>query len=386
MNRKQLIILFVLLVAIGGAAFLYHRKQTASWTSGNSAIGQKLLGNFQVNNVAEIRIQQGADKVDLIKTNDLWRVRERGDYPADFSKISGLLLKLSDLNVVQTIPVDPSQRGELNLLPPESKDSAATALEFFDANGNSLGALWLGKNHEHEAGSDAQADESGWPDGRYVLAGGNSPSVAVISDPLSEAVPQADQWLDKTFFKIENPRSISVDYPNATNSWKLTRASETSDWKLTGAKPDEKLDDSQASETADALSSPSFDDVVMNLTPRQTGLDKPTRAEIKTFDGFDYSMNVGGQTNDNYYFTVAVSADFPKKSSPTNNVAAKESFEATQLRLKSKLAQESALNHRVYLVPTWTLDPLLKKRSQFLLPTATETNAPPVTSANSANR
>ena len=49
----------------------------------------------------------------------------------------------------------------------------------------------------------------------------------------------------------------------------------------------------KVSETADSFSSPSFEDVATGLNPEQTGLDKPTRVEIKTFDGFDYSMNVG---------------------------------------------------------------------------------------------
>jgi Domain of unknown function (DUF4340) len=385
MNRKQLIVLLVLVAALGGAAFLYHRKQAASWTGGNLAIGQKLLGNFQVNDVAAIRIQQGADKLDLIKTNDLWRVRERGDYPADFSKISQLLLKLGDLKIVQTIPVGPSQRGRLDLLAPDSKTNAATALEFFNAGGQPLHTLWLGKNHEHESGSPSpESEESGWPDGRYVLAATNSPTVAVISDALSEAAPQADQWLDKAFFKVEKPQSISVSYPNTTNSWKLVRAGETNGWKLANAKPHEKLDESQVSETANALSSPGFSDVAENLTHQQTGLDKPTRVNVKTFDGFDYSMNVGSRTNNDYYFTVDVSANLPKappvekNASPTNNVAAQKSFEATLKHLKSKLTQESALDNHVYLVPTWTLETLLKRRSQLLLPPVAQTNAPSV--------
>lgn len=385
MNRKQLIILLVLVAALGGAAFLFHRKQAASWASGNLAIGQKLLGNFQVNDVAEIRIQQDTSKLDLVKTNDIWRVRERGNYPADFSKISQLLLKVNDLKIVQTIPVGPSQRGRLDLLPPDSKTNAASVLEFLNVNGQSLRALWLGKNHEHESGSPSPSpEESGWPDGRYVLVATNSPTVAVISDALGEAVPQADQWLDKTFFKVEKPRSIAVNFPDATNSWELVRAGETNDWKLADAKPDEKLDSSKASETADSFSSLAFNDVAMDLKPEQTGLDKPTRVNVKTFDGFDYSMNVGSQTNDNYYFTVDVSANLPKEPAPeknasTNNVAAAKSAETALDQLKSKLKQESALDHHIYLVPAWSLNPLLKKRSELLFAPTTETNASPDT-------
>ena len=47
MNRKQFITLLVLVAVLGGAAWLYSRKQPASWGRQNPALGQKLLGNFQ---------------------------------------------------------------------------------------------------------------------------------------------------------------------------------------------------------------------------------------------------------------------------------------------------------------------------------------------------
>ena len=73
------------------------------------AVGQKLLGDFQVNDVAQIRMQHGTDAVNLMQTNGMWCVQERGGYPADFSQISRLLLKLRDLKIVQTEQVGPSQ-------------------------------------------------------------------------------------------------------------------------------------------------------------------------------------------------------------------------------------------------------------------------------------
>ena len=79
-------------------------------------------------------------------------------------------------------------------------------------------------------------DSEGWPDGRYIMVGTGSKTVAVISDPLSNMEPKPDQWLNKDFFKVEKIRSIAVAYPVATNSWKVTRDSETAnDWKLSDA-------------------------------------------------------------------------------------------------------------------------------------------------------
>jgi len=103
------------------------------------------------------------------------------------------------------------------------------------------------------------------------------------------------------------------------------------------------------------------------LTPIQTGLNHPTRIGIKTADGFDYAINVGAKTNDNYFMTVVVSAMLSKTNAPDESK-----------KLADKLAQESQLNPWTYLVPNWTLEPMLKKRTQLLeaKPVETETNSP----------
>jgi len=378
MNGRQLIILLVLVLVIGGAAWLYSRKQAATWSSPNSTVGQKLLGNFQVNDVACIRMQHGVNAVDLVQTNGLWRVQERGGYPADFSQISQLLLKLRDLKVVQTEQVGPSQRPRLSLAAPGPETNSATLLAFYNAGGKPLRTLWLGKPHMHQSSQAAASPEMGdqsWPDGRYVLTATNADVVAVVADPLSEVSPDASQWLDKTFFKVGKLRTISVTYPVATNSWALV--SDTNGWKLANARPDEKLDSAQASETADALSSPGFNDVAVGLKPEQTGLEHPTRIGIKTADGFHYAINVGRKTNDNYFMTVAVSATLSKTNAPDENQG-----------LADKLTQESKLNQWTYLVPDWTLEPVLKTRRQLLVvePAKTESHSPttnaPATSAS----
>ena len=384
MNRKQFIVLLALVLLLGGAAWWHYHRQTAGWSNPNPELGRKLLGDFQVNDVARIRIEQGTNDLTLARTNGLWCVAQRDDYPANFSQISQLLLKMRDLKIVQTEAVGPSQLPRLNLAPPGQGTNAATMLEFDAAGGRPIHTLWLGKAHMQQSSQPSpDAPDGGWPDGRYVLTAPHSTTVAVISDPLSEVNPAPDQWLDKTFLQIEKPQSISVNFPEATNSWALTRSSETNDWELAGAKPGEKLDSSKVSETAGSVSSPSFADVATDLSPKQTGLDRPTRVEIKTFDGFDYSMKVGAKTNDNYCLTVHTSATLPKEPAPVKGekpeqqAAADKAFQANLKTLQTKLARESAFNQWVYFVPTWTVDPLLKTREQLLVPkpAVTQTNA-----------
>src|SRR6516162_4601785 len=117
MNRKQFIILLVFVVVLGIAGLKIYNQQNSTHSEGSPGIGKKLLGDFPVNDVAHIALKQGTNELNLIKKDDLWRVRERNGYPANFSEISDFLLKVKDLKIVQSEKVGPSQLQRLWLTP-----------------------------------------------------------------------------------------------------------------------------------------------------------------------------------------------------------------------------------------------------------------------------
>src|SRR6516225_4724787 len=102
MNRKQLVILLVIFAALGVAGLALYKRNEGSWKSVNKEIGQKLLGDLPVNDITHVTIKQGTNEVNLVKKDDLWRVAERKDYPANYTELSGALLKLRDLKAVQS--------------------------------------------------------------------------------------------------------------------------------------------------------------------------------------------------------------------------------------------------------------------------------------------
>lgn len=376
MNRKQLALLLFLLVVLGIAGLLIYNKQNDFTKTGDQGIGKKLVGDFQVNDVARLTIKEDTNQLNLVKKDNLWRVAERNDYPANYPQISEFLLKLADLKVVQTEKVGNSQLSRLGLVP-STGSNAATVVEFKDANDKSLQSLLLGKKHMRKSNQPSPMGEDmegggGWPDGRYVKVG-KSDTVAVISDALQNAEPKPEQWLNKDFFKVDKVRAIAVTYPVATNSWKVTRDTETGEWKLADAKTGEQLDSSKTSGLANALSSPSFNDVSTGAKPEQLGLDKPTVVTLDTFDNFSYTVKVGQKTNDNYAIAMAVSAQLPKERTPGKDEKPEDKakldkeFKDNQKKLSDKLDQEKPYEKWVYLVSSWTLDPLLKERSQLMV-------------------
>lgn len=375
MNRNQFSLLLFLVVVLGLAGLLVYNKQNQSGQSGNAAIGKKLLPNLPVNDVAHIVLKQGPNQVDLVKKDGTWRVRERNDYPANYSEISDFLIKVSDLKVAQNESVGPSQLGRLELVPGQGTN-AALEVNFKDQNDKQIQGLLLGKKHLQKSKTPSpygDLGENGWPDGRYVQVAGNSGSVAVISDALANIEPKPEQWLNKDFFKVDKVRTVAANFPESTNSWKLSRQTESGDWKLADAKPAEQLDSSKASSVSNPLSSPSFTDVDTTDKPEQLGLDKPTVLTLDTFDNFTYTLKVGQKTNDNYPLIVAVAAQLPnerpagKEEKPEDKDKLDKQFKEQQKKLEDKLAQEQVFQNWTYLVSSWTLDPLLKTRAQLLV-------------------
>ena len=376
MNRKQLGILLVLVIVLGGAGILLRKRQSASWDTGNAAIGKKLLGDFPVNDVSHIVLKQGTNEVNLAKKDELWRVRERNDYPANYSEITDFILKAKDLKVVQTDKVGPSQLPRYGLVT-GSASNAAMTVELKGQADKSIRTLLLGKKHMKKSDRPSpyggEMGEEGWPDGRYVKTGTDSENVVLISEALDNIKPQPENWLNKEFFKVEKVKSIAVAFPAATNSWKLSRETEAAEWKLADAKPSEQLDASKASNVANPLSSPSFVDVVTKSKPEELGLDKPTVASIDTFDNFTYTIKLGQKTNDNFPLTVAVAAQLPKERTPGKDEKPEDKekvdkeFKEQQKKLEEKLAQEKSFEKWIYLVSNWTVDPLVKERSQLLV-------------------
>jgi hypothetical protein len=375
MNRNQFSLLLFLVVVLGIAGLMVYNKQNDAGRSGNAATGKKLLPNLAVNDIAHIELKRGSDAVNLAKKDGTWRVRERNNYPANYSEISDFLIKAADLKVVQTESVGPSKLGRLELVPGQGTNSALEVL-FKDQNDKQMQSLLLGKKHLQKSKTPSpygDVGENGWPDGRYVQVNGNAGTVAVISDPLANVEPKPEQWLNKDFFKVEKIRSVAVAFPEPTNSWKLTRETESGDWKLVDAKPTEQLDSSKTSSVSNPLTSPAFNDVDTSSKAEQLGLDKPTVVTLATFDEFTYSLKVGQKTNDNYPLLVSVAARLPKERTPGKDEKADEKdkldkqFKEQQKKLEEKLAQEQAFQNWTYLVSSWTLDPLLKTRSQLLV-------------------
>src|SRR5438034_4442389 len=132
MNSKQLSILLVLGLVIGGLGLYLYKTQQASYKTSDQNLGKKVLGDFQINEVAQITIKNATNELNLVKADDVWKVRERFNYSANFSEISEFVRKASDLKMVRSFNVGPSQFARLELIRPEKATgtNSGTLVEF----------------------------------------------------------------------------------------------------------------------------------------------------------------------------------------------------------------------------------------------------------------
>jgi hypothetical protein len=374
MNRKQLVVLVVIAVVLVGLGVLYSRREEATYRESTRRMGETLITNFPINNIEQLCLKQGDATLTLAKKNEIWTVRERGDYPANFAEISDLLRKILDLKVTQPIRVGAASSLPRLQLKTGPDTNSAVVMEFKDKNGKLLKTLLLGKKHLRESPASAPFGSGEWPDGRYVMLDNDLQSVALVSDPLGSVEPRAETWLEKEFFKVEKPRSIALVSTNATNSWKIARESETNDWRWVDAKAGEQLDPNKVSGIANALNNPSFVDVAASPKPAETGLDQPTTVTLETFDGPSYTIKVGKKSGEeNYFMTVSVSGEparervAGKDEKPEDKEKLDKEFSERRKKLEEKIRAEKKFEPWTYMVAKYTLDPLLRDHAQLLL-------------------
>ncbi|MDX1952263.1 MAG: DUF4340 domain-containing protein [Verrucomicrobiota bacterium] len=375
MNRKQLITLLLVGLVIGGIGYTTYQGRRNAFQTSDTQLGKKLIPDFPLNDVAHVRVVQAGGELNLVKQSDFWTVRERWNYPANYGEISELLRKVWELKPIQAVKVGPSQIGRLELnTPGTNQQNSGTLVEFKDKGSSTLKSLLLGKPYVRQSEQSSPMGGGDFPVGRYVMVPGGNSNVWLINDPLSNVETNPADWISKDFFKVEKLKSIAVNHAIETNSWRLFRETEGGELKLADTNANEQLDTGKASGAGFALSSPSFNDVAAPETKIETiGTNSPVSARLETFEGFVYQVKVVQSTNnENYLLSMNVEGTFPAERAPGSDEKPEDKerldkeFSEKQKKLKEKLANEKKFTNWIYLVSKWTIDPVLKTRSDLL--------------------
>ena len=376
MKTQQLAILVAVGLALGGAGLYVRNQQSAGYRQSSAQLGGALLQGVDASTLTGLRITQGTNQLNILKSGNDWTVKERGSYAANFGSIQDLVRKLVDLKATQPIQVGPSRLPILELVAPDK--GPGVLVELLGADGKASRSVLLGKKHTKGGQDDGGGGLGGmggaWPIGRYVMVDNKIETVTLVNEPLANAEPKPDQWLEKEWFKVEQPVSVTITHPEATNSFSLTRTNEFSEWTLVGAKPEDKVDTAKTGIFSSLLSSPSFDDVILDAQPAALGLDHPVQAKIRTSSGWTYTVKIGkAQEGDRYPVQFVTEAQLLTQRNPAKDEKKEEAekfnkdFAEKLKKQQEKLAAEQSRGRWTYLVSKWSIDSILKKRSELMV-------------------
>jgi hypothetical protein len=371
MNRRQFLILIILLVVLGGAGLALFWQDTALYRESGAKIGARLLPDLKVAEVTQVRLQDARDEVTLINQDDRWVVQQRGGYPANVQDISSLLVKLVELKVTQSETVGPSLLPRVDLVAPTQaadspKEGVGTLVEFKDKSGKVLASFVLGKKVlKKDPLNPLPNARDGVPAGRYVLVSGSKDKVVVVSDPLNVAEAKPGKWLAKDFFKAERVKTLAAGPEGTAPNWKITRDVEWGQWKFAGAGA---LNASSAVGAVNALGNLTFSDVAVK--PEEG--EKPVTVVAETFDNLTYRVKLARRKGgDDFYLNFTVSGEPPAKRVPEKDEKPEErerrdkDFAEAAKRLEERIAKEKALSKWTYVASKSAVEPLLKDRAEM---------------------
>jgi hypothetical protein len=342
MNARITLILVVLLAILGGGALLYQQQERSRRPENVGALGRNLFKDLKAAEVAAIRIVEPKSTLTVQRKDERWVIAERGDFPADVAKVREFVVQALSLKAGQSEPIGDQDRARLNL------DESGTQVEFAGADGKTLSKLVVGKKYFKR---EVDNPEKARADGRFVALPGEPKTVYIVSDPLNQASTRSADWIDKSSFKVENVKTLEVRYPEG-GGYRIERDGDTADWRLAGARPDEKLELTKANAASYSLGLLELADVA----PKGTTLEGPVSIQASTLDGLSYSIKVGKLQGDNYPVSFSSSGTLRKDDKDAERLK----------KVAERLPREKLLSDYVLLVPKSKLEDTLKKRSEML--------------------
>ena len=386
MKPRTVTILWIVALVLGLSVFLVKKSTSGQDKNAmNRSPGQTLLSDFPSEKVASIEIVGAEQSVTLALTDGKWTVSQRDSFPANSRNINDLLRTLAELKVAQCIEAGSSFAPRFGM--DEKSSSAETrgiTAAFKDAAGKELAKVSFGKNLDAASSS---SPSGGGATGRFVRNHADESGFYAVSEVFGTLSDDPKSWLSDDFIKVEKIKGVSLTKPGSDeNEWEFTRVDENADFAFTEAYPGVKTDAAATSPLKSLFSFSRFDDVVPAAeVDKKATPDKIQKAVITTFEGFTYKITLqpvkptaakeaaeAPTATDNYLMTVAVEAELPKErkkpeaEKPEEAEAAQKAFDERNKELTESLEKSKSLQGRTFEVSKFTVDALLKNRSEFM--------------------
>ncbi|MCX7819141.1 MAG: DUF4340 domain-containing protein [Kiritimatiellae bacterium] len=331
-----------------------------------------------LNAVAGIEFIRADSTVRVTRTGGRWVSPDRYGHPVKAEEVRKFLLALADLRVGQAVPGGDSARVALELLPPaldtngRPRAGSGTLVRLVGTNGAELASVILGKNRR-------RGGETGFADGRFVLAGGKP---ALVAETFSGLPTRPEDWMNTQLVDLF---SSDIDTLTWTPPAKppLTLTNIAGELKLANLATNETMDSLKVSRLSGIVSWLRFAQVAdPSLPPSETGLDQPAVLVARAKNGREFTVKIGREAGTNAQRYVSVSAAFaapkPLPAAPAADASEeqKKRHEEETKKIKEENEKIEAeireLNERtarwVYLVEGSRFENLPQERKDLLQP------------------
>lgn len=355
---KFLYLLFAAAV-VAALAWHLHRSERGNWREEAVSAGAKILGDFPVNDVTSVTLSGPDGRVTLQRGEKGWGVSERSGYPTDFERVSALILKISDLEALQSVPVGEADYGALALRTGAEdipREEAGTTVELKNSVGQPLAALVLGKTHMTTP-QGIRPEIGGTASGRYVMPAAGGGNAYLVAETFSDLQTAPSAWIDKTFVRPGMPSRIEVR--SKGGNWILSREAAGGQWTMEGLRKSQSLDMAKAMSIDSMFTSMAAADVPDGPDDaRIKPLDEnPVTVTADTFDGVRYVLTIGRGDGDNLPVKVTAEA-LPGDAEPAG--------EEAKTARGEKLSAAAKFKDRIVFIPRNFLAPFLSSRAELL--------------------
>lgn len=361
MTNNKLAILAFLAVVTAGWAVLQSRISQP--TNASTFSSSPLVEGLDLDSVASIMItsEAGSKTVTLDRLDGKFVVKDKNNYPADVSKINGLITKCLDIRTRDKITSNAENHADLKVTP----ETARCTVSFMDKDQKPIVGLAISESDPEKGNAHAR-----------LLS--ENDVYMIDSDPWIST--GAMDYINTKLLEVPQDKMAQVGVHTPQDSYSL-KLSESGAIELEAVPADKKQKDSVCKSVFGALSYLQFEDV-MKDAPEGTAFDHTYSGKLSDTTVYKLSM---AKKDDKVY--AKVSADFMDKA-PVEKEQRVESEEELKKK-EAKLLAIDAVNlfnqqHSgwVYQLPSYKAGDLTKSLADLVEnPAPADPNAPAAESA-----
>ncbi len=369
MKGKTFIILLVTAAVLGALAFLRFSDQEGP---ADTRMGQKLFADLPVNQVASITIADAKSSVTLAKGDDIWQVKDRHGYPADFGELRETVVKLSRLKIGRTFAGTAESLARLSLLPPSADEEKGRGarLTLKDSSDKVLADVILGEMRKTEGGGSG---------GQY-LKKVDDDTVYLVDAGFRFMKTEPTDWLEDEILNIKGDDVQSVACYTGDDSkpvYTLARSEKGRLPELSPLPSDRNIDSAKVDQVIDALAPLTLDDVApADDAPQGTVAG---RLVYRLYDGRRITLSPEAAGEENYRVRVTAEAGEPvptvddkasaagdenKAADDADNTKDEKKADKTAIKTAQQINDE--LGPWVFSIKKWQFDSFITDPETFL--------------------